>query len=236
MEEETIIAPEVEDNQTETETQSEVEQPKEETIGDLIKDEPMEEQKTRVVPEAKFIELKRELKELKKTIAEGANAKEVNTDIKTLGEKYDLDADFLSELVSTVKSQAREELEAKLKPLQEKEKAEKFNKVFDEHYAKAIEAMPEFKNIANKEVIKALTLNPNNANKTFNQVIEESYGHLVSGKRTIDRGGANNKNDNLEIDESRTNTDKEYFKSVLSNPTLKKKYNENMMERLKNYL
>ena len=109
----------------------------------------------------------------------------------------------------------------------EKEKAEKFDKVFNQHFTKALEQLPEFDGVVNKEVIKTLSLNPANANKTFTQLIEEAYGHLVSGKRTLDV--ANSRNSRLEageVDVKRANTDIEYFREIKSNPHLLKKYNE----------
>ena len=125
------------------------------------------------------------------------------------------------------KKEVEEELSSKLRPIEEKEKAEKFDKVFNQHYTKALEQLPEFDGVVNKEVIKTLSLNPANANKTFTQLIEEAYGHLVSGKRTLDV--ANSRNSRLEageVDVKRANTDIEYFREIKSNPHLLKKYNE----------
>jgi hypothetical protein len=99
--------------------------------------------------------------------------------------------------------------------------------VFNQHFTKALEQLPEFDGVVNKEVIKTLSLNPANANKTFTQLIEEAYGHLVSGKRTLDV--ANSRNSRLEageVDVKRANTDIEYFREIKSNPHLLKKYNE----------
>lgn len=221
-------------SEAETKAPAEV---KEETVGDVLnsqKQKPKEE----TVPLSTFLEIKnenkvmlKEMKELKKSIEQGANKKEVRSGIKSLSEKYDVPADFLEDFADTVRQEAKkeveEELSSKLRPIEEKEKAEKFDKVFNQHYAKALEQLPEFDGVVNKEVIKTLSLNPANANKTFTQLIEEAYGHLVSGKRTIDV--ANSRNSRLEtgeIDVKRANTDIEYFREIKANPQLLKKYNE----------
>jgi len=221
-------------SEADTTVQAEV---KEETVGEVLnsqKQKPKEE----TVPLSTFLEIKnenkamhKEMKELKKSIEQGANKKEVNSTIKALSEKHGVDADFLEDFAVAVRQEAKkeveEELSSKLRPIEEKEKAEKFDKVFNQHYTKALEQLPEFDGVVNKEVIKTLSLNPANANKTFTQLIEEAYGHLVSGKRTIDV--ANSRNSRLEtgeIDVKRANTDIEYFREIKSNPHLLKKYND----------
>jgi hypothetical protein len=245
MTEEVKVAPAEESKETKPAVseaeEKQKETPEEETIGEVLgskKEEPKN------VPEAVFLELKKEnkqlikeMKELKRSIEDGASRKEINSDLKSLAERYNLSEGFLQDFAKAVKSQAESDLEEKvisrLKPLEEKEKEEKIDKAFNQHFEKVLEEMPEYKGIANKEVIKILSLNPANANKTFARIVEEAYGHLVGGKKTIEtstpRGG---KNDNQEIDMSRIK-DPAYFKEIMSNPELKKKYNDGLIARLK---
>jgi hypothetical protein len=181
------------------------------------------------------------MKEVQKSIEAGASKKEVTTDLKALSEKHGVDADFLQEFAEAVRANAEKEVEekvnSKLKPLEEKEKADKINDAFNTHYEKALKQVPEYEGIVNKEIIKALTLNPANAQKTFIQIIEEAYGHLITGKRTLDvattRAG---KNDSQEVDLDKAKKDQEYFKEVMANPVLKKKYNEKLTDRLASYI
>jgi hypothetical protein len=58
--------------------------------------------------------------------------------------------------------------------------------VFNEHFDKTISQMPEFDGVVNKDVIKTLSLDPSNKNKTFQQLIETAYGHLVAGRKTME--------------------------------------------------
>lgn len=191
----------------------------------------------RVVPEAVFLEVKKELKDLRRSIEQGATKSEVSADLKSIADKYDLDENFLGELSSFIESKSKakfeEEFSSKLKPIQDKEKAEKIDKAFTEHFSKAMENMPEYEGVVNKDVIKSLSLDPINANKTFAQIIEESYGHLVTGKRTMDSSSPQaGRSDNTEVDFDRAKKDPKYYSEVMANPVLKKKYNENLTDRL----
>ena len=97
--------------------------------------------------------------------------------------------------------------------------------------------MPEFDGVVNKDVIMALTRDPNNASKTFPQLIEAAYGHLLQGKRTVDTGSSRTgKEDNMIVDIAKAKTDSEYFKMVMSDPNLKKQYNDKMVSGLQNIL
>lgn len=216
---------------------------KEETIGEVLKSQ-KQESKDESVPLASFLEMKkenknlaREMKELKKSIEQGATKKEVTADLKALSEKHNIDAEFLQDFAQAVRQEAEQDVDekvsSKLKPFEEKEKAEKLDKAFNQHFSKAMEQMPEFEKIVNKDVIKTLSLAPSNANKTFIQLIEETYGHVTPGKRTFDTASSRvGRNDNLEIDVARAHRDPEYFREIRANPLLKAKWNKEMNERL----
>lgn len=220
---------------------------KEETIGEVLKSK-KQESKDESVPLASFLEMKkenkklaREMNELKRSIEQGATKKEVTADLKALSEKHNIDAEFLQDFAQAVRQEAEQDVEekvsSKLKPFEEKEKAEKLDKTFNQHYSKAMEQMPEFEKIVNKDVIKTLSLNPANSNKTFTQLIEEAYGHLVSGKRTFDSASTRaGKNDSFEVDDERMHKDPEYFDTVINNPLTKEKYNKRMIERISSHL
>lgn len=213
---------------------------KEETVGSVVSPEKKEE----TVPLSAFLEIKnsnkelsKQMKDLQKSIEEGANRKEVSSDIKAIAEQHGVDESFLKDFADSIKKQAESEIDEKIssrfKPLEDKDKAEKFNQTFDQHYSKALERMPEFDGVANKEVIKALATNPANASKTFSQLLEEAYGHLIQGKKTLDAGGSRgNKNDNLTVDIDKAKKDPAYFKEVMADPNLKKQYNDALSNRL----
>ncbi len=208
------------------------------TVGETLQS------KKNVVPIAKFMEYKnankaaqKEIQELKSSIEKGASKKETSKDLKAIADEHGVDANFLQEFAEAVKSQAESDFDDKitstLKPFQDKQNQEKINELFNTHYAQALEEMPEYKDVASKDVIKSLSLNPANADKTFAQILEGSYGHLLKGKSTMEsskpRGG---KDDSQTIDYKRV-SDPKYFAEIMKDPALKKEYNSNLIERLK---
>jgi hypothetical protein len=227
-------------NNTNAEVIAEAKQ--EETIGETINPEKKE---PKVVPEATFLELKnankelkKDLKELKQLIESGGSKKEVSSDLKAIAEEHNVDAEFLSKFAESIESKANkdidEKISAKLKPLEEKERQTKIDSIFEDKFAKAIEAMPEYKDIANKDVIKSLSLDPNNANKTWKQIIEGAYGHLITGRKTMETSKpGSGKNSDQDVDIERAGKDTAYFKEVMANPELKKKYNAELTSRLR---
>lgn len=227
---------------TEAVVEAPAETKKEETVSELLgtKTETTKPKEVKMVPEAVLIEVKKELKALKKSIEEGATKKEVAADIKALADKHNVDESFLEELSSIMRSSSKAELEAelasKLAPIQAKERQEKIDKAFSKAFKKALENAPEYEGIVNKEVIKTLSLDPKNADKTFNQLIEESYGHLVTGKKTIDYSSGSNRSDSSTVDMARAKSDGEYFKKVMADPVLKKQYNDGLTSRLSSML
>lgn len=193
------------------------------------------------VPLSTFLDIKKEKKALEKEIADlkskaedGKPKTEITADLKSIADKYDVDANFLTELSDIIyakaKGEATQEVEAKLKPLEAKERAERINKAFSEHYDSVMEEMPEYAEVVNKDVIKELSLLPQNAKKTFQQIIEETYGKTVTGKKTFEpntpRGGKD-----ATLDKSRIH-EPEYFKQVMETPELKKEYNKSIQDRI----
>lgn len=227
---------------------------KEETVGEVLKTATEQKPESKkeeadTVPLASFLEMKNENKELKsqmkdlqKKIEDGASKGEISSDLQAIAEEWpDLDPKFLKKFADTVRAQAKaeakEDVEATLKPLKEKERAEKISAAFETHYQRAIDANPEYKDLANKEAIKQLSMLPANANKTFTQLIEESYGHLVTGKRSLDAGSSRaGKNDTGDVDMARAHSDPDYFKQVMKDPGLKKKYNDGMIGRISSHI
>lgn len=233
LNEDTTQVDEVKDNEAEDIVQDE---PKAKTVDELLN-----EKDNSTVPLSTFLDTKKEKKALqseiealKKQVEDGATKREVTSDLKDIASKYDIDADFLSELSSVIYSKARSEAEetlnSKLQPLEAKEKAAKINEAFNREFDKVLEENSEYANVVNKDVIKELSLLPSNANKTFQQILEETYGKTVTGKKTMEtstpRGGKD-----MSIDMSQIN-DPEYFKQVMASPELKKKYNEDLTSRI----
>jgi hypothetical protein len=232
---------------SETEAAPVQEKPKEETVGDVLAPE-TKKPEPKMVPEAALIKYKdlskdqaKEIARLKASIEDGSTKSEIRDSIKEIAKESGVDETFLQKYADRIKQEVREEMkdsvESELKPIKEKERASQIDRLFSEHYEKAMSQLPELANVANKETIKALSLNPENRNKTFVQIIEESYGHLASGKRTLDPASSRaGKNDGSEVDMEKAGKGGAYFDEVMANPVTKKKYNDAMTERLSKIL
>lgn len=238
-EETTTPAPEVTEPETTVQTEQVAEDKKEPTVAETFgsKDEKKVADSVPIARLNKEIQRKKELEkeviELRQKLESGdITQSDVTSDLKALAEEHNVDADFLDKLVKTIKAQSTSDFDEKLRPLTERDAADKREKAFTQHFTKALNAMPEFQGIVNPDVIKQMAFNPANADKTFSQLIEEAYGNSLQGKRTIEtatpRGGP--KTDKVDIDRARKDT--EYFKEVMADPTLKKQYNESLEKRI----
>lgn len=214
------------------------------SVGELLGDKAAPNAEAKMVPESVVIEYKKDLaaikKELKRTqelVADGASKKEVSTSIKTIAEKHNVSEEFLTELATAIRAEAdgdiEEKVNSRMKPLEAQDRAAKIEKIFSDNYEKTLDQMPEYKDIANREVIKTLTLDPANANKTFAQILEQAYGHLVQGKRTIDAAKPRGGKEPAPVDFDKARKDTEYFKEVMADPALRKEYNANLAKRLR---
>ena len=213
------------------------------TVGDILGDagKGKEKKDGKMVPEAVLIESKKALKEAKEKIKEledaGATKKEISQSIKEIAEEHNVDPEFLEKVVKVAKKEAKEELEAevaaKIKPLEEKEQSDKQDKIFAEIYNKTIESMPEYKDLAQKEVIKALALDPKNKDKTFAQIFEMAYGHLIKGKKGLDNSKPKGGQDPSGIDYDKAGVDADYYREIMADPKLKAEYNKRMLSNMK---
>lgn len=160
------------------------------------------------------------LADLKKSIEGGATKSEVSADIAEIAKEYDVDPVFLNKLVAAMQ-----------KPITEKDKQAKIDVAFKSAFDAAIEKMPEFAKIVNPDVIKVLSLDPRNGNKTFTQIIEEAYGSAITGRRTIETTTPGGGKEPAPLDMNRARKDTAYFNEVMANPQLKAAYNAEMLKR-----
>jgi hypothetical protein len=214
-------------------------EPKAETIAEIIGTEAKPEPK--LVPEAAFLEEKRGRKDAEKTVRDlqkkiesGASDAQVSASLDEIADEFNVDKKFLNKLTAAIRKDVETESEtrisAKLKPFEDNQRADQVQKVFTKAFDKAMTDMEDYKDIVNKDAIFALSLNPANASKTMAQLIEDTYGNAVSGKRSIEmttpRGGAASG----ELDMARANSDPAYLDEVLKDPALKKQLDEKSME------
>lgn len=235
MDEEIQITPEAEviasTEATVTEAEASVE---EKPIGEIMA---IPEEKHNLIPESVFLGEKKarkaaekELKALKESIEQGATRSEVSDDIDTLSEEFGVDKSFLKKFAQTIEAKTKKSIEeVTTAKLTAKESAEKFEQAFNTTWEKSLERAPEFATIANKEIIKQLALLPQNAKKTLTQIIEDTYSNVLPGKRTIETTTPGGGKDPEPLDFNRAKTDTEYFKTIMADPEMKKKYNHQML-------
>jgi len=182
-------------------------------------------------------EMSAKIKELEAKVAEGATKVEISDDIEALGREYSVDPKFLARLTATMTAKAKSEMaretEEVLGPLKEKDRQEQIDKAFKTSFGVAMETLPELKAVVNADIIKQLSLLPQNANKTFVQLIEETYGNAVTGRRTIETSTPNGGREPASIDYNRASKDNAYLNEILSNPQTKAEYNRDLHKRIK---
>lgn len=219
----------------------------EKKIGDILapteapKEEPKEDkQEDSSVPVAKFLAEKKARKALEKRVKELEEAVnsaledddvDVAKEVKSLADEYGVDPKFLKNLTNTLEKQLEDKFDKKVAPIVKEKRQEEINKIFKQHFDETIEVMQEYKSIVNPEVIKSLSLDPSNANLTLRQLIEKTYGNALGGRRTIETTTPNGGKEPQNVDFDKAKNDPEYYSQVMADPSLKEKYNAEMMRR-----
>jgi hypothetical protein len=240
MEESIVTPPESEAiDQVETTTENPIEETQQ-TIGEISEEISKDSTPSeRMVPEHALAAAnrakkaaERELQALRQAIENGATQQEIASDVDDIAREYDIDPGFMKKLVETIKLETEQALDAKYaSKLSAKEKAEKFDDAFNKQFNIAIERGPEFQAIANVDVIKTLATLPQNKNKTVSQLLEETYGNALTGKRTIETTQPGGGKDPEPLDLRRAETDINYFQEVMADPKKKAQYNEQMLKK-----
>ena len=233
----------IQNNAPESEVIDQAEETVEETqqtIGELSEEiyneESEEHASEKTVPEYAFVAQKKaliaaekELKALRESMQyQEATQYEQVTGVDAIADKYNIDREFMNELKSTIEN----DLDAKYASKESaKEKADKFNDAFSKQYNTALERGPEFQAIANPDVIKTLATLPQNKNKTVSQLLEETYGNALTGKRTIETTQPGGGKDPEPLDFAKAEKDINYFNEVMADPKKKAQYNEAMLKK-----
>jgi hypothetical protein len=237
----TTLNAEITENPEQTETVEDTETT-EKPLGEILQDEQVKES---VKPDFKELykkerkdkrQLEAKLKQLESDIEdEDVSDDEIQSNIDDIAEEFNVDKKFLKKLEKAIKGNLEANVEStlsnKLKPLEEKERADKFKSDVTTYFNNAIERMPEYKEIANLNTILQLASIPSNQKKTVSQLIEETFGAAIIGKKTIESSTVRGNVDPTEVDFNKAKNDTEYFKQVMANPELKKKYNAGLAQR-----
>ncbi len=232
MADEAVITPDAEVNAPETETTVETtpEVANEQTIGDMVEETQPESKPKNQLVERYLNEKKlrksaeRELEELRALVESDSSQEEIDEGVADFTEKYDINPEFVNDW----EARMEKKFEARFG---QKEQENKFEDKFSKAFNEALERGPEFKAIANTEVIKTLAKLPQNSRKTVSQLLEETYGNALTGKRTIETTTPGGGKDPEPLDLKRAEQDIEYYKQVMADPKKKAQYNAHMLAR-----
>jgi len=174
------------------------------------------------VPLKKYLDLKNDVKALKKSIEHLSDDKSnlSNEDLDKLAEEYNLDKEGIKKLVSVIKKETAKEAEKKIAPLlaeRQREQNEKnFDKVFKEKTLKKYPHLADF-----KDKYKRMVMSPDFVDMTEEQIINEYFPapKKDDSPETGSQGGS--KGDEV-VDFSKM-TDEQHAK-VLKDPALRAKY------------
>lgn len=219
---------------------------KEPTMAELHKESSEKGEDKATVGLPKYMEEKKARQALEKEVARlndlikngGTSKEDIAEDIEALSKEYeDVDPVFLNKLARTLEARYEKKFEGKLeeavKPLKESAEEKRISEAFSTHFDKAMQAMPEYKEIVDPDVIKTLSLDPDNEDKTFSELIEETYGKFVTGKKTMeDKTQPGGGKEPESVDFAKARKDPEYFKMVMANPRLKAEYNKDIHNRI----
>lgn len=188
-------------------------------------------QEPKVVPEAAFLALKKELKEIKQEMKEAKGSAQTKIEVQgynELTQKYpDVSPEFIQDMLGAATKEAQSKIEAKYSPIIEKQEIEKkeaaFNKAFDNLFEKTLQENPDLPKNIDKELIKELALTPKYRNVPLNDILVKMYASEPKGKASSEneiRSAADVVSDVVDFG-SITNEQK---KSIMEDPKARSKY------------
>lgn len=216
--------------------------PEEATL-ESLNSAPVVEKQQDVVPLSKYMEEKRERKALEARIAEleSVKSKPTSEDLRKLADEHGADPELLEALEKRWGTkQATEkvvdpELKKELEEIKQEQQKEKTEKIFNSLWDKAMEVAPEYKGVADKNVLRQLSFLPENRHLTLSGLMEKVYGGVVKGNKTIETVRPSGKEKGVSDIDFKKMSDSDW-EVVKENPELKKKYNEYLVETVKNNL
>lgn len=142
------------------------------------------------VPLAVFLDLKEDLKTLKKELKESKGSSQARIEVQGLSEltqKYpDVAPEFIQDMLGAATKEAQKKIEEKYSPIIEKQETEKkqiaFDKAFDNLYEKTLQELPDLPKSVDKDAIKALALTPKYRNIPLADILTKLYSLEAVGK------------------------------------------------------
>jgi hypothetical protein len=210
----------------------------EQTLADIVPDEPepIKEEPKKGKPESVpidvYLQLKKELKDLKKN---SSTSKSVDSSIEEIASEFDVDPSFAQKLANAIETSSMSKFEerylAEKREMEYKQKMAESESKLDKAIEQALENEPHFKGIANPEVIKELARKSTDKSITVSQLLENVYGNAVTGKKTMETATPSNDRGDAQVDFTKAG-DPAVYAQIKSDPKLWKEYNEFVMKHL----
>jgi hypothetical protein len=220
--------------ETQTKQDAQPTEQKEATVGDVLGDKKdTKSKKPDAVPFEIFESVKKDLKEIRAELAK-KNEVVAPSDLKELADKYDVDVNFINDLSGIIEKKHSSKYEEQLNELKGRDRQAQIDAAFKASFEKSMNSLPEYAGIVNPDIIKKLSLDPENQNKTFTQIIKETYGNAIGGRKTLEtaRPGEGRDND-TDVDFAKAKTDAAYFSEIMADPAKKKAYNKHLAENVR---
>lgn len=192
---------------------------------------PSETSKPDTVPLSVYLDLKEDLKNLRKEIkqssTENKSTIEVNG-ITDITKKYpDVNEDFIKDILFTATKEATSKIESKYSPIIERqEKAEKqatFDRAFDNLYNKVISDNPDLPKNIDKDLVKELASTPKYQNVPLADILLKMYGTVSEG-RSSSENSMRSSGDRVDEIVSFDKITPEQKNAIMADPTARSKY------------
>lgn len=189
------------------------------------------EHKAETVPLSQYLELKKDLKELKKEISDSKGSEKSKVEVQGLGElasKYpDVNQDFLKDLLSSATNTATKKLEEQFSSIVEKQETEKkqlaFDKAFDNLFDKTLNENPDLPKTIDKGLIKDLAQTPKYRTTPLAEILQKMYPTSSAGKGSSEndmRSAADRVDDVVSFDKITP----DQRKAIMADPATRQKY------------
>lgn len=185
--------------------------------------------KPETVPFHVFEALKKEKKLLEEQLEKGETLDDA--DLEDLTKKYDVSPAFISDFMKVAEKKMEAKYGNKIEQIDAKDREAQINQAFTTSFDKAMANLPEYKGLVNPSVIKTLSLDPSNHDKTMTQLIKSTYQMALPGKKPLETStpGAG-RIEGEELDFAKAKSDSVYFAEVMKDPKLKEQYNKHLLQ------
>lgn len=208
---ETTTKPEkVEENKAEEKVISDY-RPKDEKIPDTV-------------PLKKYLDLKKDIKELKEQLGKQSSSNLTLKELEDLADENNLDKGVLKKIADIIKNETLKEADKKIAPILEKERMRESEKAFEKDFKKTIlEKYPELKE--KKDAFKRIAFSPQFLHlKTLEDIRKEFFdGYKPKEKKDAVEAGSKGQSKATETIDFANMTDEQHSK-VLADPSTRAEY------------